>query len=232
MSEITKEISELRAFVQYLKADRDEQKRKEASERWTKWVSLSIVFLAVGAALASQQHGGFSGKSVRELNQAAIAQGLATNKWSYYQSVSIKLHMYTFEKERRANKMQGSAGEGEALRTAAAPANPGEAEKPKKKAKGAGGTFIDKKIAKYEGQKMKIMAEAREHEAQRDRHRESSIRAQRHTAELTLALAVLQVAIALGSIAVLARKKPLWFMSLLVGAYGIFQTFNGIFLWT
>src|SRR5206468_8014660 len=108
MNDLNKEIADLRSFVGFLKADRDEAKRKEQSERWTKWVSLSIVFLAVGAALASQQHGGFGGAGVRELNNAAIEQGIATNKWSYYQANSVKLHLYEFEK-RRALAEQAAA---------------------------------------------------------------------------------------------------------------------------
>lgn len=217
MAELNKELAELRSYVQYLKLDRDEEKRKQASESWTKWVSLSIVFLAVAAALASQQHGSFSARSMRALNYAAIEQGLASNQWSYYQANSIKLHLYKFEQERRAVGIKG-----EPLLTATLP-NPGRGEKVK--------SFLDRKMAKYEAKKNETMAKAREHEQKRDEYRQASISAQRHTSELTLALAVLQVAIAVGSISVLARKRPLWFVSMAIGAFGVFQTFNGIFLW-
>src|SRR5262249_414003 len=101
MADLGTELAELRSFVQTLKAARDEQKRKEQSDRWVRWVSLWIVFLAGCTALASQQHAGFGGKGVRELNHAAIQQGMASNNWAWFQSAGIKLHLYEFEKERR-----------------------------------------------------------------------------------------------------------------------------------
>jgi hypothetical protein len=216
MTEPNKELAELRSYVQYLKLDREEEKRKEAREGWTKWVSLSIVFLAVAAALANQQQGSFSGRSVSGLNQAAIEQGLASNQWSYYQANSIKLHLYEFEKERRAARDKGAS-----LLTVGLPNPRG----------GLVRSFLDKKIAKYQGKKKETMAKAREHEQNRDGHRQASHGAQRHKKELSLALAVLQVAIAVASISLLAKKKPLWFVSLAIGVFGVFQTFNGIFLW-
>jgi hypothetical protein len=241
MSDLGKELGELRSFVQYLKADRDAQKQKEEREKWTRWVSLTIVFLAVAAALANQQYGSFSGRAVRALNHAAIAQGNATNQWSYFQSVSIKLHMYKFEK-RRAKKDKkpveaGAKVEGAAPDAAAAVAKGATPEKRAKADKKEGGEKkakkggIDEKITKYTIQKPQIEAKARAFEKEVDAERQDSEQAQRHTKELTLALALLQVAIAVGSIAALAKKKPLWFVSMGIGAYGVFQTFNGIFLW-
>jgi hypothetical protein len=190
---------------------------------WTRWVILWIVFLAVATALASQQHSAFGARSVRALNNAAIEQGLATNHWSWYQAASVKLHMYEFEKERIADA-QESPGPGTATAT------------PVRAAMGAGaakkaGASLDEKIRKYEQQKSAIREKAKSFERARDELRAASKAAQRHGTELTLAIAILQVAIAVASIAALARKKPLWFVSMVLGTFGIFQTFNGIFLW-
>jgi hypothetical protein len=256
-NDLSKEIGELRSFVAYLKADADEKKRSEEIEKWTRWVSLSIVFLAVGAALASQQDAGFSGRALRGLNSAAIEQGKATNHWSWYQSVAIKLHLYEFEAERRGIKPRKDRAEKEVggSRTG----TPEAAKKAEKGPQGAtsatAGTHvsvdsaarelsrekeapwttmeevIQKKIRKYTKQKKEISEKAKAFERERDRFQEDSMLARRHTKELTLALAVLQVAIALASIALLAKKKPLWFISMGIGVYGVFQTFNGIFLW-
>lgn len=256
MNELQKELSDLRSYVEFLKADRLAAKKKEDSEKWTRWVSLTIVFLAVAAALANQQYGGFSGRAVRSLSHAAIAQGNATNKWSYFSSVSIKLHMYEFEarREEAAKKARKAmlaetapAGGAEPPKEAkldgaadkAKPSGEAATPKPEKSAKKSKGDKLgqdiksrtEKKIAKYKGQKPKIEAEARELEAQVVAHRKDSQAAQAHTAGLTLALAVLQVAIAVGSISALAKKKPLWFVAMAIGGYGVFETFNGIFLW-
>ena len=258
MNELQKELADLRSFVEFLKSDRVAQKAKEDSEKWTRWVSLTIVFLAVAAALANQQYGAFSGRAVRSLNHAAIAQGNATNKWSYYMSVSIKLHMYKFEKRRakedgklrKALAKLVPAQEVEALtpekviEAAKVPdpgkkaedGAPGKPEKSAKKSKAGkppqdAKAILEEKIAKYNKQKPEIMKEAGQLEAQVLAHSKDSEDAQRHTKALTLALAVLQVAIAIGSIAALAKKKPLWFISMVIGAYGLFETFNGIFMW-
>ena len=272
MNELQKELADLRSFVEFLKSDRVAQKAKEDSEKWTRWVSLTIVFLAVAAALANQQYGAFSGRAVRSLNHAAIAQGNATNKWSYYMSVSIKLHMYKFEKRRAKEDgklrkalatlvssgpsrgqlagMGAPAKELESLtpekviEAAKVPdpgkkAEDGASGKPEKSAKKSKAgkppqdakAILEEKIAKYNKQKPEIMKEAGQLEAQVLAHSKDSEDAQRHTKALTLALAVLQVAIAIGSIAALAKKKPLWFISMVIGAYGLFETFNGIFMW-
>ena len=206
---------------------------------------------------------------MRSLNHAAIAQGNATNQWSYFQAVSIKLHMYQFEKRRNkaddaAAKAAGAAkaeltlpnvqgagtvpgGASPAGGSAAVVGTPEKAEKKEKKAKKEGKDgaaaktdkggkpkkkkSIAEQIEKYAAQKPQIEARARAFEADVEVHRKDSERAQRHTKELTLALAVLQVAIAVGSIAALAKKKPLWFVSMIIGVYGVFATFDGIFLW-
>ena len=52
-----KEIAELEGFIADLKADRASQKEKERRESWTKYTSLSLVFIAVLAAVATQWAG-------------------------------------------------------------------------------------------------------------------------------------------------------------------------------
>jgi len=253
-NDLSKEIGDLRSFVAYLKAEADDRKRQADRDKWIKWVSLSIVFLAVGAALANQQHAGFAGRALRGLNSASIEQGKATNHWSWYQSSSIKLHLYEFEAERRGVRVKkdkapkeagaaktenpdpGKKPEGAPRPSTVAAASGGDSaakDPPKKKDKPPVSMeeLIQKKIGKYTKQKKEISDKAKAYEKERDKFQEDSVLAQRHTKELTLALAVLQVAIAIASISLLARKRPLWFISLAIGAYGVFQTFNGILLW-
>ena len=54
MNGLEKEIAELKEFVAELKSDRAAQKEKEKREAWTKYTSMSIVFIAVLAAVATQ----------------------------------------------------------------------------------------------------------------------------------------------------------------------------------
>ena len=57
MNELQTEIAELKSFIADLKADRAATKEKEKREAWTKYVSLSIVIIAVIAAIAAQWGG-------------------------------------------------------------------------------------------------------------------------------------------------------------------------------
>ncbi|PWU13204.1 MAG: DUF4337 domain-containing protein [Verrucomicrobia bacterium] len=86
MNDLDKEISELKQFIIDLKADRAATKEKEQREAWTKYVSLSIVIIAVIAAIATQFAGKYSGRV--QINQAQ-----ASDQWAFYQAKSIKQHL-------------------------------------------------------------------------------------------------------------------------------------------
>jgi hypothetical protein len=232
VQELKTELAEMKSYIQLLKSDRDEARRKEEAERWTRYVALTIVFMAVAAAFASQQQGAFSGKGIKELYQAGIEQGKATNQWSYYQSVSIKLHMYQFEKRSATDETPNKDLRTAALTAIAQPGiRPSAASDKEKSDPVAYAASLDKKIKKYTKQKDEIREEARKHDRKRDEHQDTSRQAQQHSSRLTLALAILQVAIAVGSISALAKKKPLWFVSMALATGGIFQTLNGVYLW-
>jgi len=99
MSDLDKEISELKQFIIDLKADRTATKEKEKREAWTKYVSLSIVVIAVIAAIATQFAGRYSGR-------VQLSQAQASDQWAYYQAKSIKQHLdevALLELTRRAN---------------------------------------------------------------------------------------------------------------------------------
>jgi hypothetical protein len=205
MSEMAKELAELRTLVEALQRDREAREAAERRERqareagsWTRWVALWIVFLAVATALASQQDGAFGGKAMRALTQA-------TNKWEYHNAISIKLHM--FERERAKLLVRPPI---------AAPAAAGASETERR--------YLEEKIAWYRKRKPEVASIASQHD------REAALY-ERHRSELTMALAILQVAIAVSAVAALGKNKPLWFLSMSIGAFGVFQTFNGIFLW-
>ncbi|MDB6023723.1 MAG: hypothetical protein JWQ04_3580, partial [Pedosphaera sp.] len=94
MEILEKELSELKAFIAELKADRAAQKAKEKSESWTKYTSMSIVFIAVLAAIATQWAGRYSGRTLVQLNSATFLQAAASDKWGEFQANSIKRNLY------------------------------------------------------------------------------------------------------------------------------------------
>lgn len=86
MNDLHHEISELKHFIGDLKADRAAAKEKEQREAWTKYVSLTVVIVAVIAAIASQFAGKYS-------SRAQMSQAQASDQWAFYQAKAIKQHL-------------------------------------------------------------------------------------------------------------------------------------------
>lgn len=86
MNELQTEIAELKEFIADLKADRAATKEKEKREAWTKYVSLTIVFVAVVAAVAAQWSGKYG-------SQVMLSQTQASDQWAFYEAKSIKQHL-------------------------------------------------------------------------------------------------------------------------------------------
>src|SRR5271157_1254432 len=91
---LDKELADLKGFIADLKKDRADQKDKERREAWTKYTSLSIVFIAVLAAVASQWAGKYGSQVLVQLNNSVFNQAQASDEWSYYQAKSIKQNLY------------------------------------------------------------------------------------------------------------------------------------------
>src|ERR1035438_5483321 len=62
MDNLQDELKDLKGFIAELKADRAATKEKERRESWTKYVSLTVVIIAVVGSLASQWSGKYAGR--------------------------------------------------------------------------------------------------------------------------------------------------------------------------
>jgi hypothetical protein len=80
-----------------------------------------------------------------------------------------------------------------------------------------------KKIEQYDKDKAQIQQEAQKLEKTRNE-------AQAHGQAFGIAIIFLQIAILLSSIAALMKRKPLWFLGLLVGITGLASFANGFWL--
>lgn len=149
MNNLQSELEELKGFVADLKADRAAQKEKEQRESWTKYTSLSLVFIAVLAAITTQWAGKYSGRVLVNLNDSTFNQAKASDQWGYYQAKSIKQNLYELAREQTS----GSAGGSESA---------GNGEK------------LNAKITKYEKEKKEIQLEAEHLEKQRDADRQAA----------------------------------------------------------
>ncbi|HTL59284.1 MAG TPA: DUF4337 family protein [Candidatus Limnocylindrales bacterium] len=201
--ELDQEVAELKGFIADLKADRAEQKEKERREGWTKYTAISLVFIAVLAAVANQWAGKYSSKVLVELNNSTFDQAKASDQWSYYQAKSIKQNLYEALNETSAKT--GKVADSDQSRAA-----------------------VEAKIAKYKSDEEKIMAEARELEKQRDTARAAAGVASTHGGGMGLAIAIFQIAIALGSICLVTKKQSLWYLSL---AFALVATAKMLQVW-
>ena len=125
-----------------------------------------------------------------------------------YQAKSIKGYLYELQKEKLELELKAARAKG-----------PGFAvEEHQKKI-----DWYAKNIKRYNEEKAQIEKDARKYEAIKDD-------AQRHAQVFGMAVIFLQIAILLSSIAALMKKKPVWILGLVTGAFGLFYFANGFLL--
>ena len=200
---LDRELAELKDFIAELKADRAAQKEKERREGWTKYTAISLVFIAVLAAVANQWAGKYSGRVLVELNNSTFNQAKASDQWSYYQAKSIKQNLYEALSETAAKSSDAPAAQ-------------------------ASQSAFNAKVAKYKADEEKIMTEAQELQKLRDAARAAADRASQHGAGMGLAIAIFQMAIALGSICLVTKKPLLWYLSM---GFALLATAKMIQVW-
>jgi len=175
---------------------------EEKKEKWTNYLAITTVLIAVCATLSTFKGSGYSNKSL-------MSQAKASDQWSFYQAKSMKGYIFQMQKDKfelESELIAKSKGSEDIIA--------------KYKAK------IDdygKKIKQYEIDKEQITNEAKKFEAEKE---EFKI----HSAAFGEAVIFLQISILLSSISMLAKRKNVWYLSLIVGAMGAFYFFNGFFL--
>ncbi|MBC7368686.1 MAG: DUF4337 domain-containing protein [Undibacterium sp.] len=200
---MTPNLDEFKTLVAAIKADQQAQKDKEKRDAWTKFVSLSMICLAVLAAIATQRGAGYSSATMKQLNEATFNQAEASDQWAYFQAKGIKQSIYEQERDR--------------LNALAAP-------EPKALAAVTG------RITRYENEKKEITVEAKKLEAKRDGARVAAARAGDAAREMGLATTIFQIAIALGGVCLVVKKRWLWYVSTAAGALAAVQMFRVILL--
>ena len=172
---------------------------EEAPGGRTPWLVTAIAtttaVLAVCAALSSLLAGRAAHHSLAELNQAAIAQNLASDQWNFYQAKGIKRHVFEVQRD--------------VLRVQSDPAA----------AKLAAG--YDKEVKRYATEQQQIMKDAKAQEHERDAAKATAQRFDERYQRLSLAVSFFQVAIVVSSIAAIVRRPALWYLGLAGGAVGL-----------
>ncbi len=154
-------------------------------------ISLTTALLAVLAAIGSLRAGATINEALLLKTEATRLQAEASDQWAYYQAKGIK-----------AAIVKGAASSWQAV-----------GKSPPRE--------LDEQAARYIGEQGEIQKKADALEKQRDeRSREAELLVQQHEHYAT-AVALFQVAIALGAIAALTRIRLGWIASLVTGAVGI-----------
>jgi len=195
MPDLQTELNELKSFIADLKADRAAAKEKEKREAWTKYVSLTIVIIAVMAAIATQWAGKYSSRTLAKLNDATFYQAKASDQWSYYQAKSIKQNLYEVSRSQLHADVAADAAKLQ--------------------------KDFEAKIAKYEKDKADITAEAKQQEKLRDEARDAANRSSKLGSEMGFAVSLFTVSIAMASICLVTKKQPLWFISMGLAALAV-----------
>ena len=169
----------------------------EKKEPWLNLLALTTVILAVCATLATFKGGGYSTRTV-------LSQSQASDEWAHYQAKGIKGNLYELETLRLKRELQLA---------------------PKNALPVLEQSLADteKKVAKYEAEKVDIQKVARGYE-------QAKVEAQKHSAAFGLAVIFLQIAILLSSIAALLKQKPVYYLGLAVGVVGVVYFVNGFLL--
>jgi hypothetical protein len=175
---------------------------EEKKEKWMTYLSITTVLIAVCATFSTFKGGGYGTKSL-------MNQTLASDQWAYFQAKSIKNYILGMQKDNLELQI---------LTLGKSSTSKDVIENYNKKIK-----EYETKIAGVEKDKDDASKAAKEYERIRDN-------CKIHSAAFGIAVIFLQISILLSSISALAKRKFVWYISLVVGVVGVFYFFDGFFL--
>ena len=155
-----------------------------------RWISLSTAILAVLAAIGSLRAGATVNEALLLKTEATQLQAEASDQWAYYQAKGIK-----------AAIAESGANSWEAL-----------GKRPP--------AALAESALRYAADQQAAQQKARTLEARRDEHAHAAAELIEQHHLYAIAVALFQIAIALGAIAALTRVRLAWIASLLTGVIG------------
>lgn len=159
-------------------------------------IALTTALFAALASVASLQAGGTVNEALELKTEAARLQSEASDQWAYYQAKGVK----------------GAVAEASRNAWLAADKTPPEE--------------LAKNEERYANEQHEIQEKAKELEKQRDEKSGEADHLMHHHHFYAYSVALLQVAIALGAVAALTRKRLAWIGSTVLGLAGL-----GVFVW-
>lgn len=168
---------------------------------FTRRVALTTAIYAVVLAITS-----LGGNNA--MKEMLLAQQQASDQWAYYQAKVIREHLYRIEKMRlEAGLLERGQGVGEEVRK--------HYEELRKK--------MEAEEKRYNSEKKEIEAEARKLEHERDLNRDKD-------PYFDYAEVLLQIAIVMATVAILATSAPMYGFSIILALVGALLSLNGFLL--
>ena len=183
-------ITEVRAFVKNQTVKEAKAELKAKAEAWTKYAALSMAFIALVAGYTFSKGGSCAGRVAKDLSEATYNQTNASDQWSFYEAKSQKQLLADLEIN---------------LRSATRADDPGLVS-------------LKAKVARYDKEKAEIQAEAKKFEEARDSYRKDAERMTALGGKYGQAAQAFQIALAIGGLCLLSKKRWLWFITLGVAA--------------
>ena len=174
----------------------DHEIEEKGGSSMLRWISLSTALIAAVAAVAALRAGDTVNEALALKTDAAQLQGRASDQWAYYQAKGIK----------------GAVAQAVVAtwKAAGKPVPAGNEEQ----------------VARYAKEQGEIQVAARELEKERDAKGEEAAGLLVKHHRYANAVALFQVAIALGAVAALTKVRSVWYGSVVLGSLGV-----GFFLW-
>lgn len=173
----------------------------QKKESWSTIIAFTTAVMAVLAAITTLYMGKFSSRTI-------LLQAQESDQWNYYQAKSIKSHNFELQKEllelellTQKNKITKEAAAG-----------------------------FEKAIAGHEEDLKRYDKEKKEIKAKAEDMAKGKETSQRRAGIFSFALIFLQIGIMLSSIAVITKKRPLWFIGLGMAIIALFYFLNGFYL--
>ncbi|MGA2693922.1 MAG: DUF4337 family protein [Opitutaceae bacterium] len=189
-------ILEVRAFTKSVKDEKAKAEAKAKSEGWTKFAALSMALIALVAGYAMAKGGSCAGRVSKDLSEATYNETQAADQWSFYEAKSQKQMLLETELHLR------------------------DAMQDKNESRRAS---LESTIKRYDQEKTDIKAKADSFEAARNEFRKDAEIQTALGAKYGLAAQTFQIALAIGGLCLLAKKRWLWYVTLGVAALAIFR---------
>lgn len=177
------------------------QQGQSNTQTWVTWVALTTAAVAVLTAFTTLYMGKFSSRTM-------LYQAQESDQWAFYQAKSIKSHAYELQKQQLELTLESLKG------------------RISKDLDVKYRKVIDayaENIVRYDGERKEIKEKA-------EGIAKDKLLSQTKSGQFGYGLIFLQIALMLSSIAVITKKKPLWYLGIAVAGAGCVFFINGMYL--